>query len=384
MRVWLWLMVTTFAGGCAGQKGQAVPGSAPQQVTLERSLITPQGGGSLSELFEEAQRLYEAGEYGKAAALLDRLYRVEPRGKLAAETLHLAGEAWEKAGDRRASLGRFEAVAREFPEHELGRDGWLRSIRLLAFLEKWKLAGKLSEGFLKRYDDLRAIEHVVALSGVALGKLAAGDIEQASFNVEKGRNIIEAHRLDAAGAIPRDLAQLYYALGEVRRLRAERILFRPMPKNFAAVLEQRCQLLLDAQSAYSDTMRAYDAHWSAMAGYRVGELYKRLHVDLMDVPLPKGATDESKRQLFEGALRLRYSVLLDKALSMMDHTLAMARRTGERSRWVLKTEEAQAEIKKAQAAENAAIDRLPYSRAELRKALDELAKKKAPSAVGSS
>jgi len=103
----------------------------------------------------------------------------------------------------------------------------------------------------------------------------------------------------------------------------ERIRFAPVPSDFAAVLEQRCQLLLDAQSAYSDAMRAYDAHWSAMAGFRVGELYQKLHEELMQVPAPKSADSAGKRQLFEGAMRLRYSILLDKAKAMMDHTVAM-------------------------------------------------------------
>lgn len=165
------------------------------------------------------------------------------------------------------------------------------------------------------------------------------------------------------------------------RRRAEKITFVPVPQNFAQVLEERCQLLLDAQRAYSDTMRAYDAHWSAMAGYRVGQLYQELHEDLMAMPHPVAADTDARKQLFEGALRLRYSVLLDKALAMMEHTLAMASRTGEHSQWVLKAEEAKHQLEEAQKQENAAIDRLPYTRAELRRALEDLAKKRAHLAV---
>ncbi|HEY3234687.1 MAG TPA: hypothetical protein VGJ84_08215 [Polyangiaceae bacterium] len=36
-------------------------------------------------------------------------------------------------------------------------------------------------------------------------------------------------------------------------------------------------------------MRAYDAHWSAMAGYPVGDLYESSHRDLMQVPAPFAA-----------------------------------------------------------------------------------------------
>jgi hypothetical protein len=123
-------------------------------------------------------------------------------------------------------------------------------------------------------------------------------------------------------------------------------------------------------------MRAYDAHWSAMAGYRVGELYRNLHSDLMAVPPPKSAgTVVRKQQLFEGAMRLRYSILLKKALSMMEHTISMAERTGERSDWVAKALASKKAIEQSIRDEDAAIARLPYTKAELQAALDDLARK---------
>jgi len=134
------------------------------------------------------------------------------------------------------------------------------------------------------------------------------------------------------------------------------------PPSFGAVLEQRCQLLLDAQSAYSDSMRAYDAHWSAMAGFRTAELYQRLHQDLLSVRPPPSADTERKRQLFEGAVRTRYAILLTKAKGMAEHTLAMAERTGEHSQWVERTREALKSIDQGIADESAALAQLPYTK----------------------
>jgi hypothetical protein len=200
------------------------------------------------------------------------------------------------------------------------------------------------------------------LSAKALALIEGGEDQRASYFIEKARDIVDSRQLDAAGRVPRDLAQLYYALGESRRVRAERIVFQPMPPNFGAVLEQRCQLLLDAQSAYSDSMRAYDAHWSAMAGYRITELYQRLHQDLMAVQPPPSADTERRRQLFEGAVRTRYSILLTKAKGMAEHTLAMAERTGEHSEWVVRTRRGLAAIDQAIAEEQAALAKLPYTK----------------------
>jgi xanthine/CO dehydrogenase XdhC/CoxF family maturation factor len=174
--------------------------------------------------------------------------------------------------------------------------------------------------------------------------------------------VVDLHQLDAAGRISRDLAQLYYALGELRRVKAERIVFQPMPPNFGAVLEERCQLLLDAQSAYADSMRAYDAHWSAMAGYRTTELYQRLHQDLLAVQPPPSADTERKRQLFEGAVRTRYAILLTKARALAQSTLTMAERTGEHSEWVERTREALKSIDRAAREEEAALAKLPYTK----------------------
>jgi tetratricopeptide (TPR) repeat protein len=339
--------------------------------------VTPDDAASLPELLERARARFLQGDAKGAAADLDRVYRLEPQGELAPDALHEAGLAHEQAGDRETALQRFEELARRFPDHALGRDALLRSIRLLAFLERWQRASDAADRLLTRYRDLRPIESIVALGAKALLLVSLGEPEKATHHIEKARSLVEEHRLDAAGRIPRDLAQLYYALGEARRIRGERIRFDPLPANFAQTLEERCQLLLDAQSAYSDSMRAYDAHWSAMAGFRVGELYQRLHQDLMGVPQPKTADTEARRQLFEGAMRLRYSVLLDKGLAMMDHTLKMADRTGEKSQWVDRAREAKQALERARDAENQAIDRLPYTRDQLRQALEDLAKKKA-------
>ncbi len=380
--------VGTIIAGC-GASAPSGPAAGPHQVrtrstdvqTLPRTVITPDGATDVAELYREGRRLLDSGDAAGAAKYFERIIAVEPDGELAPDSLYLGAQAREQAGDREAALRLFEQLARRFPKHALGREALIRAMRLLVFMERWQRAEALADQVLSKKSDLSPRQEIVALSSKALGLLARRDVDAASFNVEKARNVIEAHRLDAAGAIPRDLAQTYYALGEIRRLRAERIKFVPVPANFGVVLEQRCQLLLDSQRAYSDTMRAYDAHWSAMAGYRVGELYKRLHDDLMAIPKPKAADTEKRQQLFEGAMRLRYAVLLDKALAMMEHTLSMAKRTGERSEWVLRAERAKQDLEKARRTENAAIDRLPYTRAQLRQALDDLAAKSKAKAV---
>jgi len=351
---------------------------SPPVLEVARQVVTPHESISVSELYERGEARARAGEWAAAAADLDRAYRLDSDGPLALGALFRAAEAWDLMKENERALERYEQVARRFPDHELGREALVRAMRLLCYLERWQRAGELADLFLTREREPRPFDAVVAFSSKALALVARGDDSAAMRFVERGRDLIESRGLDMAGKVPRDLAQLYYALAEVRRIRAERIKFTPLPPNFTQRFEERCQLLLDAQSAYSDTMRAYDSHWSAMAGFRVGELYQSLHTDVMQIEPPKAASDERKRQLFEGAMRLRYAVLLSKAKGMMEHTLAMAARTGESSAWVARAEQAKLEIERAQAREQAALDRLPYTRQELQAALDRLARGLAP------
>jgi len=302
---------------------------------------------------------------------------LDPQGELADDALFQAASEQDEAGAFAESAVNYRELARRFPKSELRTAALVRATRLLTHLEKFREAGDIAEHVLAEKPELGPFEYVVLYGGSALARLDQDDEQAAHTFIEKGRAVIDAHQLDAAGRVSRDLSALYYALGELRRRRAERIVFQPLPKDFGVALEQRCQLLLDAESAYSDSMRAYDAHWSAMAGFRVGELYERLHEDLMRVTPPASADTLEKRQLFEGAMRLRYAILLEKALKMIEHTLSMAERTGEHSAWVEKSREARAGIERAMKREETALAALPFSRATLEQALLNLQRRHA-------
>jgi tetratricopeptide (TPR) repeat protein len=340
--------------------------------------VTPERTTDIPELFAQATAQGKAQRYGVAASAFERAFDLDPNGPLADKSLFESAEMYDLAGQNAEALSRYEQVARRFPNSDLDRVARVRALRLLTYLEQYQRAGALAELTAAKYKDLLSFDQIAVLAARALSRLAQGDDVQAESFISKARDIIERESLDAAGRVPAELAPVYFGLGELRRIRAERIHFTPVPDNFAAVLEQRCQLLLDAQGAYSDAMRAYDAHWSAMAGFRVGELYQKLHEELMQVPAPKAANDDRKRQLFEGAMRLRYSILLDKAKAMLDHTVAMGDRTGEQSPWLLKARQARDAIVHATQVENEALARLPYTREQLQAALDSFAAGKPP------
>ena len=359
-------LLLSCAAGCGGSK--APPVSAHDQrggiaeVEVPRTVVTASDASSILELLRDARALATAKRWGEAAAAYERIYRLEPEGSSGNDAVWGAADAHDNANELEPALARYELLARREPDTARGHQALVRATRLLVFLGRFAPAGVYAELLLKKPDELSDFERIAVLSARALALLERGEDQQASYFIEKGRDIIDARQLDAAGRVPRDLAQLYYALGESRRVKAERVVFQPLPPSFGAVLEQRCQLLLDAQSAYSDSMRAYDAHWSAMAGFRTAELYEHLHQDLLAVQPPPSADTERKRQLFEGAVRTRYAILLTKAKGMAEHTLAMADRTGEHSEWVDRTREALKAIDQGIADETAALAKLPYTK----------------------
>ncbi len=345
------------------------PTTTPQQVPT--TIVSPTHVADVGEMFGDGQTFLRRGEPATAARIFDAIVAHEPQGPFTERALFQGALAHEQTGDFDAASARFEELARRLPAAARSPEALVRSMRLRMHVEQWTPAGEAARVFLERYTAAPVAQRLVALSARALGLLAAQRVEEAEYFIAKAMEIVDQLELDRAGRIPRDLAQLYFAQGEARRLRAEAVTLSNDASQFAARLERRCELLLAAQSAYSDTMRAYDAHWSTMAGYRVGELYERLHAELVSIPSPRAAT-ERERQLFEGAMRLRYSVLLAKASSMIDHTLAMAQRTGEESEWVRRTEQSRRRLQQAMASEQAAIDRLPFTRADLQRALDDI------------
>ena len=125
-------------------------------------------------------------------------------------------------------------------------------------------------------------------------------------------------------------------------------------------------------------MRSRDAHWSAMSGFRVGELYHQLHRETMAIPTPKAATDLKKKQLFHAAMRLRYRILLEKGLRMMSGTVRIGERTGEDSYWVTRARKAKKSLEQALADEKVALSKLPYTEDEMRAALEKLKGRKPP------
>ncbi len=363
-------------GGCAssGAPGPAAPspGEArePAAISTEASVVTREADFSVSELFARALAALAAARYGDARTDYELLLSAELSIEERQRALFGLATALDLLGENTRALERYVDAARAEPSSETATESRVRAARLAMHEERFVFARELVEAV--DLADVSPRARIAVHAARALGALTLGDLTLTEREIARGRGAIEDAGLEQAPRPPLDVAALYYARGELLRLRAEALDFSPPPADFPAALEARCQLVLDAQSAYSETMRAEDARWSAMAGVRVGQLYQRLHADLLAIPAPAAATTPEKQALFEAAMRLRYAILLEKAARMMQTTVTMLERTGEQGPWQKKAEAALSELEAAKVREAEALGRLPYSRAELQRVLEDL------------
>ncbi len=373
---------------CAGeQQAPESPAGATDSrsagsLTTSTSIISAGDAMSMEELLERADGHLEAEEYDDAARIYAQAVDHATLEENRLRALFGWGTALDLAAHPREALRAYSRYVIEAPPGQRRSEAMVRQVRLLVYLERYEEAGVAS--LAVDLADRTPLQQLALLSARAHHQVQRGELDLAERTISKGRSIVDAHGLDRVTVPPTDVASLFFALGELRFRRAEEIRFDPLPEDFGVALEQRCQHILDAQSAFSETMRSQDAHWSSMAGVKVGELYKNLHRDLMAVGPPAEAVTEEKRRLFEGAMRLRYSILLRKSLSMMEATVSLLERTHQKSRWREKAREALEEIREAQEVEERAIDALPYSRAQLQQVLDDMAQRAKSASTGNS
>lgn len=370
-------MLLALLVGCRGSappeprvaSGATTSDGTPIQ-RLARITVTGYTTDELMAELERARTYLGLGQYADAARSFDRLMRLTTDPELRALAAFDSGLAHEAMSEIDIAAERYRTVADEHRDLPIAKSALVRLTRVYGYVEKWSELEEAAGRLLARRD-LPIMDRIEGLGARGLAHAERGDIGPAQVAVAKAYELVEKHGLRPSGAPPVQLAQVAFAEGEIRRLKSERIKLTPVPPNFAEVLEARCQGLLDAQGAYTDAMRSKDAHWSAMSGYRIGQLYQQLHREAMEIPPPKHASLDQQR-LFEAAMRLRYRILLEKGLKMMDGTVRLGERTGESSYWIARARDAKAALEQALADEKAALEKVPYKEEDIRAALELL------------
>jgi tetratricopeptide (TPR) repeat protein len=370
------LFVLTACG--ASQKSAQTP--APTKIDASNQIIGSRAEGTAKELLARGEHALLQQKWQEAVDAFEALIAGDPASANSPQVIYDLASAYEGLGDREKARTRYREIVKRFPGDPNARSALAREVSLDAYLEDWKALGEAGEQILAR-KDIEVADRMLGLGARGLARITAGDDAGASKDVNEGLDLVEETRFGATGQLPVAAAMLKYAQGEIRKARSEKIALNPPPPDFVQKLEQRCQLLLDAQSSYADAIRSVDLHWAAMSGYRVGEMYRTLHRHLMMIPPVEKAKTESDKQLFYGIMHVRYRALLDKGLEMMKRTLALGERTGVASGWMQRAQAAKGEMELALEEEKATIKRFPFTEETLEKTLEIMKKKAADDAA---
>ncbi len=371
-------LVVSIASLLAVACGGAVPvePSAPRplpKLDVPTQIVGPRGDGSAKELMEKGERAILAQKWREAADAFETLLAAEPNGPRTEDALYGLATAYEGLELREKAKATYDDLIKRFPESTRTRAALLREAQLTAYLEDWTALGQVGEALLAR-KDADDVDRMTGLGARGLSKIQAGDDVGASRDVQNGLDLVEGLKYGMTGRLPTPAAQLRFALGEIRRVRSERIAFLPVTDDFLAKINARASGLMAAQSAYADAIRSVDMHWAAMSGYRIGEMYRSLHKDLMTIP-PQNAKGDKDKQLFFGMMHLRYRVLLEKGIEMLKRTLTISEAGQDSSTWIKRAEKAKAEMELAVEEEKTQMKKFPFTEEELQKALDLLEKK---------
>lgn len=361
--------------GCASRP-PAPPAAPPPVIQIQPAIVTPDEVTTEAELSGRAERALMEQRWQDAADAYSILVAADRDGPRAAERMFDLGLAYEGLQERVKARDVFLEVAQRFADGSRARGALVRAASLDAFLEDWPSLAKIGDALLAR-SDLDDVDRLVGLGARGLARVESNDDMAGSSDVLEGLDLADQLHYGARDVLPVAVAQLRFALGELRRIRSERIVFDPLPPDYLAKLEERCAGLLEAQEAYGLAVRSIDPHWAAMSGYRVGEMYRSLHRDLMQIPPPPASKTAKQKAIFFAFMHIRFRILLEKGVREMEQTVALGERTDDSSSWVTRAQAALAEMQTALADEKAQIEKMPFTEAEVKQALDILQKRAA-------
>jgi tetratricopeptide (TPR) repeat protein len=278
------------------------------------------------ELFANGTSAYGAKDWPRAAACFERLVVAFPQSPHRILALYNAGLARERMGDWDEARGHFAAIADPAGSGD-ALDAAFHLAETLYHLGRYGHASDVLHRISSR-DDLPVARRLEA------------EVQQGVCEVEDGRLDAGEKTLRHAlalwnGAEDRDALESYFPaqaqffLGEIYRLHYAAVLLEPDrgADQLAKDLEYKAELLLSAQGHYFRTIKIGDPYWATASGTQIGFLYQDMYQQISDSQAPRELNEDEAR-IYRQELRKRVRVLLTKAITVYESTLAAAERLG--------------------------------------------------------
>lgn len=362
----LWMAVVAVSLGCV--KPPPVAPAAPRIAVAEERIVTPGEVTTERELSMRAQHAFAEQRWADAVAAYRVLTSAFPSGPHSPDYWLNLGFALEGIRNNEAARDVYLDLAGRFSTAPEASVALVRAATLDAYLEDWKALRSIGDAILAR-EKLDDMERIVGLGARGLARVEQGDDQSASPDILDALDLGDKHHYGPRDVLPVAVAQAQFALGEIRRVRSERIQIDPPPVDFLEKLEERCAGLLDAQTAYAMTLGSVDPHWAAMAGLRVATMYDALHHDILAIPAPANMKTDRDKQAFYVLMHVRYRVLLEKGLREIRQTVALGERTQESSSWLDRARATEQDMLAAFAEEKERLAKMPYTEDQAKEAL---------------
>lgn len=315
--------------------------------------LTGLEGYDAKTLLELGAEQYRAGTYDQAVKVYEKLIREFPSSTMVPPAHFNAGLSYEKLEEWPKAAEHFQAIVTDHEGSEPYRDAHFNLARAYGKLEDWNGVADTFWAVRQLDGGLEPMDEIEARVGTGVGLFMQEDFLTAEREFRQALRFYEGH--DKKEYLPAKyfVGQARFYLGEIAAKEFEHArLSTPKSspeeawvESMGEELEEKCQLLLRAQSHLIRTIRVGHRGWATAAGFRIGSLYEHLFDELMSVPVP-AELDADLAEVYKEELRDRVSVLVKKAIRVYEANREMAERVGERNEWVEKTSVALERMKK--------------------------------------
>lgn len=350
LRVCSPVLLLLLVSACAHGGGAGAPQAPASAMALDGAVVLAAPDPLLDLAAYDADELFHlAGEADRnervddAIRIYERLLADFPDSDLADEArfnlglLHESRQHFQLASVQYGSI-----VALDEPSDDHDRRTWLDAhYRLAVCLGKlgqwWPVAEifdvVLALAWLPEFDRLEAMVG----RGIALQE--AGDTFGAELQFAA---VLRFYREASRDAPLNDrglAAEAAFRMGDLAREQFDAVVLEFPHEVLTQRLEEKCALLLSAQSRYLRAIQLGDAHTVAAAGYRIGSLYESLYDVIVGLTTPAELTEE-QGDIYEEEVRKRVMVLVEKAIQVYEKSLNVGRRAETAADWVTKMERA--------------------------------------------
>lgn len=315
-------------------------------------------------LFDRGIDLMRGGEHQAAIAYFARIPDEFPGSSLVIPSWFNQAVCWIRLEDGERALTTIDKYLALLPEgiHEaFVFDGQFKRGAALMLLERHEEAAEVFDILI--VETSKAPDKIEALVDSGVAHFMLEDRVTSEYRFLKALRFYKAASKHERIAMKYFIAQAQFYLAEIARMEFSDFELRyptaaevaedpTMEGAMGKNLEQKCQLLLRAQYAFTRTVREGHPGWASAAGYKVGTMYEELYNDLVNLPEPDDLTDDQKK-LFKEFLRDRVLILLEKAVKVWGATAEMAQRTGQQNLWVDKTQASLDRVREYVIAQNA-------------------------------